>query len=385
MSYVFSSESVTEGHPDKVADRVSDAILDAYLAKDPYSRVAAETLVATEFICVAGEITSQADVDHEGIARKALRSIGYDSAESGIGWDTAQFVSRIVPQSPDIAQGTAARKDKKIGAGDQGLMFGYAQAPDEATGYLATDFMPVPISLAHGLTRRLTELRRGKLPWLRPDGKSQVSVRYEGGRPVAVDAVVLAAQHVPDVSQETLHAELTEHCIRHVIPAEWLHKGTQYFINHTGKFEIGGPKGDCGLTGRKIIVDTYGGWIPHGGGAFSGKDPTKVDRSAAYYARFAAKNLVARGLAKRLQIQVAYSIGSLHPVSINVDAFGTGKESNEALEARLREEFDFSPGSIIEQLDLRRPIYAPTTAYGHFGRTDLDLPWERKVGKLVSS
>ena len=377
--FVFSSESVTEGHPDKLADRLSDAVLDAHLKKDPYARVACESLVATEFIVQAGEITSAADLDYEAIARKAVKDIGYDSAESGLGWDTAQYVSRLVPQSPDIAQGVGKKgsRTKKVGAGDQGLMFGYAEANrDDGT---APDFMPIPISLAHGLTRRLTELRRKKtLPYLRPDGKSQVSVRFEGGQPVAVDAVVLAAQHSPDVSQEDLHAELREHCVERVVPEGWLHKGTQFFINHTGKFEIGGTKGDCGLTGRKIIVDTYGGWIAHGGGAFSGKDPTKVDRSAAYFARYAAKNLVAAGHCEKVQIQVAYSIGSLQPVSIAVDSFKTAKAKggDEALERLLRKEFDFSPGGIIDELRLRRPIYAQTTAYGHFGRPDLDLPWE---------
>ncbi len=375
--FVFSSESVTEGHPDKLADRLSDAVLDAHLKKDPYARVACESLVATEFIVHAGEITSSADLDHEAIARKAVKDIGYDSAETGLGWDTADYVSKLVPQSPDIAQGVGKkRKAREVGAGDQGLMFGYAEADrDDGT---ARDMMPIPISLAHGLTRRLTELRRSKkLSWLRPDGKSQVSVRFEGGEPVAVDAVVLAAQHAPDVSQEDLHEELTEKCIRHVVPEAWMHKGTKLFINHTGKFEIGGPRGDCGLTGRKIIVDTYGGWIAHGGGAFSGKDPTKVDRSAAYFARYAAKNLVAAGHCDKVQIQVAYSIGSLQPVSIAVDSFGTaGKSGDAALEKVLRREFDFAPGAIIEDLDLRRPIYTQTTAYGHFGRPDLKLPWE---------
>jgi S-adenosylmethionine synthetase len=377
--FVFSSESVTEGHPDKLADRLSDAVLDAHLRKDPYARVACESLVATEFICQAGEITSAADLDYEAIARKAVKDIGYDSAETGLGWDTAEYASHLVPQSPDIAQGVGKKgKTKKVGAGDQGLMFGYAEA-DRKDGTGRGDFMPIPISLAHGLTRRLTALRRKKaLSYLRPDGKSQVSVRFEGGEPVAVDAIVLAAQHDGDIDQETLKADLKEQCIAHIIPEEWLHKGTQYFINHTGKFEIGGPKGDCGLTGRKIIVDTYGGWIPHGGGAFSGKDPTKVDRSAAYFARYAAKNLVAAGHCERVQIQVAYSIGSLQPVSIAVDSFKTtkAKGGDEALEKLLRKEFDFSPGGIIDELDLRRPLYAQTTAYGHFGRPDLDLPWE---------
>ncbi|HUR61199.1 MAG TPA: methionine adenosyltransferase [Candidatus Thermoplasmatota archaeon] len=375
-SYVFSSESVTEEHPDKVADRLSDSVLDAHLKKDPHAKVACESLVATEFICLAGEITSQADVDYEAIARRAIREIGYGSAETGIGWDTAEFTSRIVPQSPHIAQGVHARDDRQIGAGDQGLMFGYAQADARRKSH--RDMMPLPISLAHGLTRRLTELRRkGRLSYLRPDGKSQVSVRFDAaGKAVAVDAVVLAAQHAPDVAQQDLHADLREHCIEHAIPQDLLHAGTQFFINHTGKFEIGGPKGDCGLTGRKIIVDTYGGWIPHGGGAFSGKDPTKVDRSAAYFARYAAKNLVDAGYAERAQIQVAYSIGSLQPVSINVQSFGTAKDGDEALERLLRKEFDFSPGAIIEELGLRKPIYTPTTSYGHFGRPDLDLPWE---------
>src|SRR5687768_11020486 len=300
--FVFSSESVTEGHPDKLADRLSDSVLDAHLRKDPYARVACESLVATEFICQAGEITSSADIDYEAIARRAVKDIGYESAETGLGWDTAEYVSKLVPQSADIAQGVGkVRKNKKVGAGDQGLMFGYAEANDGHGE--KPDFMPVPISLAHGLTRRLTALRRKKaLSYLRPDGKSQVSVRFEGGEPVAVDAVVLAAQHDADIDQPTLQADLKEQCIAHVIPEDWLHKGTQFFINHTGKFEIGGPRGDCGLTGRKIIVDTYGGWIPHGGGAFSGKDPTKVDRSAAYFARFAAKNLVAAGRSEERRV-----------------------------------------------------------------------------------
>ncbi|MES2153808.1 MAG: methionine adenosyltransferase [bacterium] len=386
MPFVFASESVTEGHPDKVADRISDAILDAYLKRDAMARVACESLVATEFICCAGEISAAAgiDVDHEAVARKAIRDIGYDSAASGIGHDTAVFVSRIVPQATDIAQGVVARKDRKIGAGDQGLMFGYAQKPTRRGG----DFMPAPISLAHGLTRRLTELRRKrKLSYLRPDGKSQVSVRFEKGKPVAVDAVVLAAQHKPEMSgrQQELHEDLIEHCIRDVVPEEWLHAKTKFFINHTGRFETGGPKSDCGLTGRKIIVDTYGGWVPHGGGAFSGKDPTKVDRSAAYYARFAAKNLVAAGLATRLQIQVAYSIGSLQPVSLAVETFGTGTIADSKIEAILRRDFDFGPGAILEELGLRKPIYTQTSSYGHFGRTDLKLPWEdTKKAKSLS-
>jgi S-adenosylmethionine synthetase len=377
MGFVFSSESVTEGHPDKVADRISDAVLDAYLRADPNARVACETLVATEFICLAGEITADADaVDVEAIARRALRDIGYTDAEVGIGCDTAQALLRIVEQSPDIAQGTAARDDGMVGAGDQGLMFGYAEQSE--THDPKHDYMPVPISLAHRLSRQLSKVRRGKLPYLRPDGKSQVSVRYEEGRPVGIDALVLAAQHDPDVPLADLQADLHEHVVAPIVPEEWLHDETRFFINHTGKFVKGGPAADTGLTGRKIIVDTYGGWVPHGGGAFSGKDPTKVDRSAAYFARYAAKNMVAAGLADRMQIQVAYSIGSLDPVSLNVQTFGTGQMPEDELEAVLRSDYDFGPGAIIDHLRLRRPIYAATSAYGHFGRSDVELPWERR-------
>ncbi|MGB0653262.1 MAG: methionine adenosyltransferase [Thermoplasmatota archaeon] len=374
-SFVFSSESVTEGHPDKVADNVSDAVLDALLAKDPASRVACETFVATELAVVAGEITSTGfdEIDLEKIVRDTIVDIGYDAPERGMDGAGCELKLRLVEQSPDIAMGTAARADAKIGAGDQGMMFGYAEQGREET-----DYMPVPISLAHGLTHRLTEVRRsGQLGYLRPDGKSQVSVRYEDGEPVGVDAIVLAAQHDPDVDQESLRADLIEHVVRPVIPDDWLTADTEYFVNHTGKFVKGGPAADTGLTGRKIIVDTYGGWIPHGGGAFSGKDPTKVDRSAAYYARYAAKNLVAAGAAERLQIQVAYAIGSLEPVSINVDTFGTAKMPEQDIEALLRSEFSFAPGNIIEQLDLRSPVFKQTAAYGHFGRSDLDLAWER--------
>ena len=365
--FVFSSESVTEGHPDKIADQISDAVLDGALEHDPTSRVACETLLTTGLIVVAGEITSTAKVDYEHVARKVVGEIGYDHSDKGFDAATCGVISAVHRQSPDISQGVDTG-----GAGDQGMMFGYAC-------HDAADFMPMPISLAHALCRKLSDVRKdGTLPYLRPDGKSQVSVRFEGGEPVAVDAVVLAAQHDADIDQPTLQADLKEQCIAHVIPEDWLHKGTQFFINHTGKFEIGGPKGDCGLTGRKIIVDTYGGWIAHGGGAFSGKDPTKVDRSAAYFARYAAKNLVAAGHCEKVQIQVAYSIGSLQPVSIAVDSFKTAKAKggDEALEKLLRKEYDFSPGGIIEELKLRRPIYAQTTAYGHFGRPDLDLPWE---------
>ncbi len=387
-SFVFSSESVTEGHPDKVADNVSDAVLDALLAQDPLSRVACETFVATELAVIAGEITTTADVDYEKIVRDTICAIGYDAPERGMDGANCELKMRLVEQSADIAMGTAARQDHKIGAGDQGMMFGYAERGRDAEAA-----MPVPISLAHALTRRLTQVRRdGPLGYLRPDGKSQVSVRFEDDQPVGVEAVVLAAQHDPDVSQDTIQEDLREHVIHKIIPEQWLTDDTKYYINHTGKFVKGGPAADTGLTGRKIIVDTYGGWVPHGGGAFSGKDCTKVDRSAAYYSRYAAKNLVAAGVADRLQIQVAYAIGSLEPVSINVDTFGTGHVPDERIEQMLRTEFDFAPGAIIEQLRLREPVFKQTAAYGHFGRRDLDLAWERtdrvehitsKIGTLV--
>ncbi len=390
-SFVFSSESVSEGHPDKVADNVSDAVLDAMLTVDPASRVACETFVATDLAVVAGEITSAGldEVDIEAIVRRTIQDIGYTSQDVGMDGAGCQLLQRLVEQSPDIAMGTAARADAKIGAGDQGMMFGYAERHDDAPTSMpapaapgdlddAFEYMPVPISLAHALTRRMTDVRRsGTLGWLRPDTKSQVSVRFEDDVPVAIDAVVLAAQHDPDVDRATIQDDLMEHVVRPVLPAEWLHDGTDYYINHTGKFVKGGPAADTGLTGRKIIVDTYGGWAPHGGGAFSGKDATKVDRSAAYYARYAAKNLVAANVADRLQIQVAYSIGSLQPVSINVETFGTGHVPDDAIVSLLREQFSFAPGDIIDQLGLRNPIFKPTAAYGHFGRTDIDLPWEQ--------
>ncbi len=375
--FTFSSESVGEGHPDKVADQISDAVLDALLAKDPRSRVACETFVTAHRVVLGGEITSDAfdSVDFGQIATDTIDRIGYNNDDEGM-WNGVAIEPTIdlVTQSPDIAQGTAARADSKIGAGDQGMMFGYAQRNSGD----ADDFMPVPISLAQQLTRRMTEVRRdGTLPYVRPDTKSQVSVRFEDdGTPLAVDAVVLAAQHAPDVAHETIQEDLKEHVVNHVIPEHLLHDGTEYFVNHTGKFVLGGPAADTGLTGRKIIVDTYGGWIPHGGGAFSGKDPTKVDRSAAYYARYAAKNLVAAGIADKLQIQVAYSIGSLHPVSYHVETFGTGRVSHPEIENLLRTEFSFAPGDLIDELGLRAPIYEPTAAYGHFGRADVNLPWE---------
>ncbi len=396
-SFVFSSESVSEGHPDKVADQVSDAVLDAMLRNDARSRVACETFVTANRVTVGGEITSLGLETRDAmrslvtpIIQKTIGHIGYDNDQEGM-WNGASMdpVIDLIPQSGDIAQGTAARADTQIGAGDQGMMFGYAQRNEAASGgtWADDDFMPVPISLAHRLTRRMTEVRRdGTLDYIRPDTKSQVSVRFDNGRPVAVDAVVLAAQHAPDVDQETLKQDLREHVINHVIPHDWLHPKTQYFINHTGRFVQGGPAADTGLTGRKIIVDTYGGWARHGGGAFSGKDPTKVDRSAAYYARYAAKNLVAAGVADKLEIQVAYSIGSLEPVSIHVETYGTGRLADDKIVDLLRSEFSFAPGDIIEQLGLRQPIYQQTAAYGHFGRTDVALPWEAmdKVEDVVA-
>ncbi len=386
--FVFSSESVSEGHPDKVADQISDAVLDAMLRLDPYSRVACETFVTAHRIMLGGEITCKGfeQVDLPDLIRRTVDRIGYNNDDEGMWNGTAiDPIIDLVPQSPDIAQGTSARSDQKIGAGDQGMMFGYAQ---RNTWEADDDFMPVPISLAHALTRRMAEVRRnGTMPYLRPDSKSQVSVRFHGdGSPVSIDALVLATQHAPDVDQETLEADLKEHVVNVVIPEELPHDGAKYFINHTGKFVLGGPAADTGLTGRKIIVDTYGGWAPHGGGAFSGKDCIKVDRSAAYYARFAAKNLVAAGVADKLQIQVAYSIGSLSPVSYHVETFGTGSISDDAIVDLLQTEFSFAPGDIIDELDLRRPIYEPTAAYGHFGRRDIDLPWERlsKVDALTA-
>ncbi len=391
MSFVFSSESVSEGHPDKVADQVSDAVLDAMLRADPFSRVACETFVTANRVTLGGEITCAGfdDVDVAGIVRRTIDRIGYNNTEIGM-WDGAHMepILDLVEQSPDIAMGTSKRTDAKIGAGDQGMMFGYAQKNDVDAGG-ADDYMPVPISLAHKLTHRMAQLRHdGTLSYLRPDSKSQVSVRFhEDGTPIAADAVVLATQHDPDVSQETIQADLKEHVVRHVLPDEWISPKTEFFINHTGKFVLGGPAADTGLTGRKIIVDTYGGWAPHGGGAFSGKDCIKVDRSAAYYARYAAKNLVAAGVADKLQIQVAYSIGSLLPVSYHVETFNTGKLDNAAIEGLLRTQFSFAPGDIINELELRRPIFEPTAAYGHFGRTDVDLPWERldRVDKIAES
>ncbi|MEW8959525.1 MAG: methionine adenosyltransferase [Moorella sp. (in: firmicutes)] len=378
---LFTSESVTEGHPDKIADRIADAVLDAIIEKDPQARVACECLVSTGLVLVAGQITTNCYVDIPRVARETIREVGYTRAKFGFDCDTCAVITSIDEQSPDIAMGVNEAWEKKeglaadevetLGAGDQGMMFGYATRE-------TPEYMPMPIALAHRLTRRLAEVRKERiLPYLRPDGKSQVTVEYEDGRPVRVDTVVISTQHHPDINMATLKNEVLETVIKPVIPAEMLDNRTRYFINPTGRFVIGGPQGDTGLTGRKIIVDTYGGMARHGGGALSGKDPTKVDRSAAYAARYVAKNVVAAGLADRCEVQVAYAIGVARPVSISVETYGTGKISDERLVELIKAHFDLRPGAIIRDLDLRRPIYKQVAVYGHFGRTDLDLPWER--------
>ncbi len=376
MRRLFTSESVTEGHPDKMCDQISDAVLDAILEKDPMAHVACETATTTGLVLVMGEVTTSAYVPVDDIVRKVVTDIGYDRAKYGFDGTTCSVLTALHEQSPDIAQGVNAalegrdKGEKDIGAGDQGMMFGYAC--DETP-----EMMPMPIALAHRITRRLTQLRKdGTLPWLRPDGKSQVTVEYDDDRPVRVDAVVVSTQHDPDVSYEELREAVLEQVVRAAIPAQLLDERTKFYVNPTGRFVIGGPMGDSGLTGRKIIVDTYGGYARHGGGAFSGKDPTKVDRSAAYAGRYVAKNIVAAGLARRCEIELAYAIGVAHPVSLLVDTFGTGALPDDRLAQLVSETFDLRPAGIIDMLDLRRPIYRQTAAYGHFGRTDVDLPWE---------
>ena len=368
---LFTSESVSEGHPDKMADQISDAVLDAIIKDDPHSRVAVETMVKTGMTIIAGEVRTNTYVDLEEVVRDVITGIGYDSSEVGFDGNTCAVLNAIGKQSNDIAQGVDAAENKDIGAGDQGLMFGYATNETDV-------LMPAPIYYSHLLVKRQAEVRKnGTLPWLRPDAKSQVTLRYDQGKPVAIDAVVLSTQHSPDISLADLQEAVRAEIIAPVLPEEWLHSGTQYHINPTGKFIIGGPVGDCGLTGRKIIVDTYGGMAHHGGGAFSGKDPTKVDRSAAYAGRYVAKNIVAAGLADRCEIQVSYAIGVSEPTSISVDTYGTGKLPDHEIINLVREHFDLRPGGLIDMLDLRRPIYQPTAAYGHFGREEENFTWEK--------
>ncbi|MDC9728091.1 MAG: methionine adenosyltransferase [Methyloprofundus sp.] len=380
-NYIFTSESVSEGHPDKVADQISDAILDSLLEQDTKARVACETMVKTGMVIIAGEITTDAWVDTEAVVRKVVKDIGYTSSDIGFDADSCAVINAIGKQSADIAMGVDDGDDKEQGAGDQGLMFGYASNETDV-------LMPAPITYSHRLVQRQAEVRKnGTLPWLRPDAKSQITFRYENNKPVAIDAIVLSTQHSPEMGGKRLEEAVMDEIILPTLPEEWLHKDTQYFINPTGQFIIGGPVGDCGLTGRKIIVDTYGGMARHGGGAFSGKDPSKVDRSAAYMCRYVAKNIVAAELAERCEIQVSYAIGVAEPTSISVETFGTGKISEDRLVQIIRDVFDLRPKGLIAMLDLLKPIYLPTAAYGHFGRTEDSFSWEKtdKVDELKSA
>jgi len=369
--HLFTSESVSEGHPDKIADQISDAILDAILQQDPKARVACETFVKTGMVLVGGEITTDAWVDVDHITREVIKDIGYNHSEMGFDWSSCAILTAIGKQSADIAMGLDETVNHEQGAGDQGLMFGYASDETDV-------LMPAPITYAHRLVKRQAELRKSKrLPWLRPDAKSQITLRYQNNRPVSVDAVVLSTQHDPDIRQSDLIESVREEIIKPVLPQEWIDKNTKFFINPTGRFVIGGPLGDCGLTGRKIIVDTYGGMARHGGGCFSGKDPTKVDRSAAYASRYVAKNIVAAGLAQRCEVQISYAIGVAEPISISVETFGTGKISQDRIIQLVREFFDLRPRGLIQMLNLERPIYKATAAYGHFGRTEPEFSWEQ--------